>query len=274
MKRTKLADSVPPGRVFAYVRASTSKQIASPENQKAAIAEYAARHGLNVDGYFVDPATSSKLDLFDRPAGKKLLVELRPGDVLIVAKLDRLSRSYIEFATTLGMLEKRKIVLHVCDMPAGVFDPTNPISMLLIQILVSFANFERTMIRTRTKEALHAIKARGERYCRHAAWGMKWEKRWDSRQRKHIEIQVPCEEERKVTMKCVELKAAGYSLDQIRQYLTYKWKVAPRPLDGKTTKEWHNRGVQRLIQIGLEWLAEPDNLTKQEREDMEAQPDD
>jgi DNA invertase Pin-like site-specific DNA recombinase len=219
-KPIKLADSVPRGRIFAYIRASTSKQIASPDVQKGLITEYATRLGLTIDGFYVDPATTSKFDLFDRPAGKRLLVDLRPGDMLIVAKLDRLSRSYLEFATTLNTLEKRQITLHVVDMRGGVFDPTNPISMLLIQILVSFANFERTMIKTRTREALHAIKERGERYCRHAEWGFKWERRWDSRQRKHVEVQVPDDKERAILCKVVELRIAGQSLDQIRQYLS------------------------------------------------------
>ena len=232
-KPIKLADSVPRGRIFAYIRASTSKQIASPEVQKGLIAEYATRLGLTIDEFYVDPATTSKFDLFDRPAGKRLFVDLRPGDVLIVAKLDRLSRSYLEFATTLNTLEKRQITLHVCDMPGGVFDPTNPISMLLIQILVSFANFERTMIKTRTREALQAIKERGERYCRHAEWGFKWERRWDSRQKKHVEIQVPDDKERAILRKVVELRAAGQSLDMIRQHLSYVMKVRTR-----TGGEW------------------------------------
>ena len=118
-KPIKLADSVPRGRIFAYIRASTSKQIASPEVQKGLIAEYATRLGLTIDEFYVDPATTSKFDLFDRPAGKRLFVDLRPGDVLIVAKLDRLSRSYLEFATTLNTLEKRQITLHVCRHAGG-----------------------------------------------------------------------------------------------------------------------------------------------------------
>ncbi len=78
-KRIKLADSVPRGRIIAYVRASTSKQIASPDVQKGLITEYATRLGLTIDEFYVDPATTSKFDLFDRPAGKRLLVDLRPG---------------------------------------------------------------------------------------------------------------------------------------------------------------------------------------------------
>jgi DNA invertase Pin-like site-specific DNA recombinase len=250
-KPVKLADSVPRGRIFAYIRASTSKQIASPEVQKGLIAEYATRLGLTIDGLYVDPATTSKFDLFDRPAGKRLFVDLRPGDVLIVAKLDRLSRSYLEFATTLNTLEKRQITLHVCDMPGGVFDPTNPISMLLIQILVSFANFERTMIKTRTREALQAIKERGEKYCRWAEYGWRWEKRVDPRQKTHVNVRVPDDNERAILRKVVELRTAGQSLDMIRQHLSYVMKVRTR-----TGGEWTTGRMTFLFQQGLRLLAD------------------
>jgi DNA invertase Pin-like site-specific DNA recombinase len=250
-KPIKLADSVPRGRIFAYIRASTSKQIASPDVQKGLITEYATRLGLSIDGFYVDSATTSKFDLFDRPAGNRLLVDLRPGDVLIVAKLDRLSRSYLEFATTLNTLEKRQITLHVCDMPGGVFDPTNPISMLLIQILVSFANFERTMIKTRTREALQAIKERGEKYCRWAEYGWRWEKHLDPRLKKQVNVKVPDENERAILRKVVELRAAGQSLDQIRQHLSYVMKVRTR-MGG----EWTTGRITFLFQQGLRLMAE------------------
>jgi DNA invertase Pin-like site-specific DNA recombinase len=250
-KPIKLADSVPRGRIFAYIRASTSKQIASPDVQKGLITEYATRLGLTIDGFYVDSATTSKFDLFDRPAGNRLLVDLRPGDVLIVAKLDRLSRSYLEFATTLNTLEKRQITLHVCDMPGGVFDPTNPISMLLIQILVSFANFERTMIKTRTREALQAIKERGEKYCRWAEYGWRWEKHLDPRLKKQVNVKVVDERERAILRKVVELRAAGQSLDQIRQHLSYVMKVRTR-MGG----EWTTGRITFLFEQGLRLMAE------------------
>jgi DNA invertase Pin-like site-specific DNA recombinase len=250
-KPIKLADSVPRGRILAYIRASTSKQIASPDVQKGLITEYATRLGLTIDGFYVDPATTSKFDLFDRPAGKRLIVDLRPGDMLIVAKLDRLSRSYLEFATTLSILEKRQITLHVVDMPGGVFDPANPISMLLIQILVSFANFERTMIRTRTREALHALKERGEKYCRWAEYGWRWEKRLDPRLKKTINVKVPDESERAILRRVVELRDAGQSLDQIRQHLSYVMKVRTR-MGG----EWTTARIASLFDQGMRLMAE------------------
>jgi DNA invertase Pin-like site-specific DNA recombinase len=56
-------------RVYGYIRASTDKQIASPEPQRQIIEDYARRLGLSVDRYFVDPATSGKKRLHDRTWG-------------------------------------------------------------------------------------------------------------------------------------------------------------------------------------------------------------
>jgi len=78
------------------------------------------------------------------------------GDHVIVARLDRLSRSFIGIAHILDAWVKLKVVLHLCDMPGGVFDPENPMSEMMIGILIVFANYERRLISQRTKEGLAA----------------------------------------------------------------------------------------------------------------------
>jgi DNA invertase Pin-like site-specific DNA recombinase len=82
-------------RVYGYIRASTDKQIASPETQRQIIEDYAKRLGKSVDRFFTDPATSGKKRLQDRDAGRELMAILPPRDTVIVARLDRLSRSFI-----------------------------------------------------------------------------------------------------------------------------------------------------------------------------------
>ena len=56
-------------RVYGYIRASTDKQIASPDTQKQIIDDYARRLGKTVDRYFIDPAVSGKKRLQDRTEG-------------------------------------------------------------------------------------------------------------------------------------------------------------------------------------------------------------
>jgi DNA invertase Pin-like site-specific DNA recombinase len=238
-------------RVYGYIRASTDKQIASPETQRQIIEEYARRLGRTVDHYFIDPAVSGKKSLFDRDAGKEMLTQLESGDEVIVARLDRLSRSFVGFAKILEFWLKHKIKMHLCDMPGGVFDPDNPMSELLIGVLIIFANYERRLISVRTREGLQARKLRGEKYCRWAEYGWRWEKRFDPKLDKDVNVKVVDEHERAIMAKCVELKAAGYSRDKIRQYLNYDWKVRTR-MGG----HWTNSRIEFLVQQGLRFMAE------------------
>src|SRR6516165_7961394 len=210
---------------YGYIRASTDKQIASPDTQKQIIEDYARRIEKTVDRYFVDPATSGKKELHDRDAGRELMSILRSRDTVIIARLDRLSRSFIGFALILEAWTKLKVGIHLCDMPGGHFDPDNPMSEMMIGILIVFANYERRLISQRTKEGLQARKLRGEKYCRWAEYGWRWIKRFDPGLKKDVNVKVPDEHQRNILRKVVELRAAGNSFDKIRQHLSYVMKV-------------------------------------------------
>jgi DNA invertase Pin-like site-specific DNA recombinase len=245
--------------VRAYGRASTNKQEISTEVQLSTVLAYAQRHGLVFDSnnWFVDTAISGKERFYERPAGEQLFNQMQKGDVIIVAKLDRLSRSMIDFAHTLDTIEKRGVILHICDIPGGVFDPTNPISRLLISILVAFAEYERRLIGIRTSQGLQQIKASGRRHARHAPFGCMWERRWNSRAGKYEEIQVEDPHERAIGQKCLELRAMGYSLDQIRQYLGYEWKVKARPRkNGTEGSQYTKAAIANMIAVSAKWMLD------------------
>jgi DNA invertase Pin-like site-specific DNA recombinase len=236
---------------YGYIRASTDKQIASPETQRQIIEDYARRIGKAIDRYFVDAATSGKKKLHDREAGRELMSILRSRDTVIVARLDRLSRSFIGFAHILEAWTKLKVGIHLCDMPGGHFDPDNPMSEMMIGILIVFANYERRLISQRTKEGLLARKLRGEKYNRWAEYGWRWEKHFDSRLNKQVNVKVPDENERRILRKVVELRAAGHSFDKIRQHLSYVMKVKTR-MGG----DWTKGRIATLFEQGLRMMAE------------------
>ena len=147
--------------------------------------------------------------------------------------------------------------MHLCDMPGGVFDPDNPMSEMLIGMLIVFANYERRLISVRTREGLQARKQRGEKYCRWAEYGWRWEKRLDPSVRKDVNVKVADEGERTIMAKCVELRAAGQSLDKIRQHLNYEMKARTR-LGG----HWTTGRIAFLVQQGLRLMAETVSGTK------------
>jgi DNA invertase Pin-like site-specific DNA recombinase len=253
-------------RIYGYIRASTDKQVASPETQKQIIEDYAKRLGRTVDRFFIDPAVSGKKPLFERPDGGELSVILNPGDHVIAARLDRLSRSFIGFAHILELFLKKKITMNLCDMPGGVFDPDNPMSELMIGVLIVFANYERRLISVRTREGLQARKQRGERYCRWADYGWRWEKRYDPALKTHVSVKLSDENERTVLRKAVELRAAGRSFDQIRQYLSYEMKARTR-MGG----EWTTNRIKYLVQQGLRLIAETDATANEDGIDSQGE---
>src|SRR5262249_15882595 len=137
-------------------------------------------------------------------------------------------------------------------------DPDNPMSEMLIGMLIVFANYERRLISVRTREGLQARKSRGEKYCRWAEYGWRWEKRFDPRSGKHVNVKGVDEGERAIMAKCVEVGAAGCSLDKIRQYLNYEWKVRTR-LGG----HWTGSRIDFLVQQGLRLMADTETGTRQ-----------
>src|ERR1700730_6068943 len=95
---------------------------------------------------------------WDRPELHRALDQLREGDVLVVWKLDRLSRSLKDL---LNILEK------INDAGAGFrsltesIDTTTPAGRMMLQMLGAFAEFERSMVRERTRMGLQAARERG-----------------------------------------------------------------------------------------------------------------
>jgi hypothetical protein len=100
------------------------------------------------------------------------------------------------------------------------------------------------MIGTRVKESFVKMKQEGRRCSRHAPYGYKWERRGKQT------FAVPNPAEQPVIRRVVELRERGYSLDQIRQYLNYEWKVRNR--EGN---EFGSTEVRNMAIRGAELLA-------------------
>lgn len=260
---------LPPGKICGYIRASTSKQIASPETQRQIIVEHCARQGLGEEvAFYIDAATTSHKDLYSRPAGNAMMLALCAGDTVVIARLDRLSRSFVEFAGLLDQFMKRRIQLRICDWNGAHFDPANPMSCLLVHMLISFAEYERALISQRTKEGLHALKAQGKKYCSNAPYGYEWIKKSDPKTGEMGAELVANETERMLMAKVVEMRDQGYSADEIRQYIAYEWKMPTNRKRTRTGKEWSNAMVYRLIQYGVDFFARERGELKEEEAGM------
>jgi DNA invertase Pin-like site-specific DNA recombinase len=94
----------------------------------------------------------------ERPILNNLINQLRPNDVLVIWKLDRLGRSLKNLIELVQQLLERNVGLCSLNDP---IDTTNPQGRLIFNIFASLAEFERDVIRERTQAGLSAARARG-----------------------------------------------------------------------------------------------------------------
>jgi DNA invertase Pin-like site-specific DNA recombinase len=151
--------------VVGYLRVSTEEQAGSGLGlaaQRKAIKDEAQRRGWEV--VWVEDAGVSAGSL-ERPglSHARSLLATGKADGLVIARLDRLSRSMLDFATVMDEASRQKWSLIALDL--GV-DMTTPSGQLLANVFAAFAAFERELIRQRTRDALAAAKARGQRLGR------------------------------------------------------------------------------------------------------------
>ena len=156
-------------RVVAYARVSTEEQGLSGaglEAQRAAILAECERRGWALVESFEDVGASGK-DL-KRPGVQAALEVLSRGEAsaLVVAKLDRLSRSMLDFAGVMASAQKQSWALVALDCAV---DTTTPAGEAMAHVLATFAQFERRLIGQRTREALAIKRKEGVRLGRPSA---------------------------------------------------------------------------------------------------------
>lgn len=153
-------------RAIGYCRVSTDEQGDSGlglADQRETIVREVERRGWTLAAMHEDVASGKSLR-GRRAFGRALdLLAEHQADVLVVAKLDRLSRSVSDFAAILAQSQSDGWALNVCDL--GV-DTTTPSGKMVAQIMMVLAEWEREMIGERTRAALRAARTSGTRLGR------------------------------------------------------------------------------------------------------------
>jgi DNA invertase Pin-like site-specific DNA recombinase len=153
---------------LGYTRASTSDQAANGyglEAQEAVIRHEANRRGWRLVEVIRDEGESAKS--LDRPGIRRALELIAAGKAggLIVAKLDRLSRSVADFGILLEWFTDADAALVALDLG---LDTSTPGGRLVANVFASVAEWERDVIGVRTREGLAAARAQGRRISRAA----------------------------------------------------------------------------------------------------------
>ena len=157
--------SITSPRVFGYARVSTHEQTVSGlglSSQRAAIDAEAARHGWTIE-HHADEGVSGSVRPEDRPKLGRILNEIAAGDVLVVAKLDRLGRSALDVLRLADAARAQGWRLVLLDLG---LDTATPIGAFTLTALAAVAQLERDLIAQRTRDALDVARRNGTRLGR------------------------------------------------------------------------------------------------------------
>src|SRR6516165_4419449 len=133
--------------LIGYARVSTNEQDTATQ--------VAALKSAGCERIFREKTSGGR---WDRPELHRLLDQLRKGDVLVVWKLDRLSRSLRDVLTIMEQIAEGKAGFRSLT---EAIDTTTPAGRMMMQMVEAFAEFERAMLRERTKAGLDAARADG-----------------------------------------------------------------------------------------------------------------
>lgn len=136
------------GARIGYARVSTQDQNLDLQRD--------ALQRVGCTEIFDEKSTGSKSA---RPALTAALASLKPGDILVVWRLDRLGRSLKHLIETMQELERRGIGFQ--SLSEGI-DSKSPTGKLLFHVIGAVAEFERSLISERTRAGLQASKRRGQ----------------------------------------------------------------------------------------------------------------
>src|SRR3954466_14568255 len=133
--------------LIGYARVSTVEQDTAAQVSALKIA--------GCERIFREKASGGR---WDRPELQRLLDQLRKSDVLVVWKLDRLSRSLRDVLTIMERLGEARAGFRSLT---EAIDTTTPAGRMMMQMVGAFAEFERAMLRERTKAGLDSARREG-----------------------------------------------------------------------------------------------------------------
>lgn len=218
------------GRIIGYTRVSTDKQAGSGvslEEQQAKIRAMAVVNGGELLEIIVDAGESAKT--LDRPGMKRLLalVDARKVDVVIIAKLDRITRSVKDLSELLERFKRRDVALVSV---AESLDTSSAAGRLVLNIMASVSQWEREAISERTKSAIHFKRANHKVFSQ-APYG------W-AVAGKDL---VPVEAEQAIIQRIYQLRDAGKKLQAIAGELN---RAGIRT---KTGSDWYPSSVRNVL---------------------------
>lgn len=191
-------------KVALYARVSKADDTQNLDNQLLKLREYAKAKGYEVYREYSDQACGANPH---RPALDSMMADARGHrfSMILTVKIDRIARSMANLHAMITELEHFGIKFHCIDQPQVSTD--SPMGKLMLNILGAIAEFERELIRERTRDGLERTRAEGTKLGR-----------------KPVEFDM---------QRVIELKAQGWGIKRIAKEIG----IAPDTLRRGLTKE-------------------------------------
>jgi len=220
-----------PATAVGYVRASTDEQMLGPEVQRAALEQWCAARNVTLAGVFTDHAVSGGAPLDQRPGLLAALAALKQHNagILLVARRDRLARDVLVAALVERLAERDGAEVQAAD---GTAEGAGPEAVLMRRIVDAFAEYERLVIRARTRAAPAVKRRRGER-----VGGIPYGYRLVA-DRVHLE---PCRTEQRVLWLVRRYHERGFALRRIAA------RLQARGLSPRSGARWHPQTIASIV---------------------------
>jgi DNA invertase Pin-like site-specific DNA recombinase len=249
---------------YGYGRHSTAKQEFTRAAQRAKVKAYWRQHlkpkGVRWGGFYYDKAVQGAVEFSEREQGRQVYTLARPGEQVVVSRLDRPFRSVADGVKVIQTLSERKVRFHSLDL---LVDSGTPMGKFFVTILLAVAELERAFASERTSEIIAYRKKHGLPIGNRPplGWKIVGTRARDSGMKRSTRRYVVDEQERELVEMIYELRQQGMAIEQIvlwlmRQdeypckrrldnYKAVEWAVAakelgfPKQTDGKQmVKEW------------------------------------
>jgi site-specific DNA recombinase len=221
-------------KAVGYVRVSTEEQATSGHSlsaQRSKVVAYAALYDLDLVEIVVDDGFSGKT--LDRPGMNKVLAKLKSGEVqaVVVAKLDRLTRSIADWQTLIRHYFSEAAGCQLLSVTDSI-DTRTAAGRLVLNVLLSVAQWEREAIGERTKDALQHKIRNNERVGK---------VRYGYNLAEDGKTLIPNEDEQFGIEMMKTLKDKGFSLRRIAATLN------ERGVQTKEGRPWRHTAIERIL---------------------------
>ena len=227
---------------YGYGRHSTAKQEFTRAAQRAKVKDYWRRNlqrkGVRWGGFYYDKAVQGSVEFSEREQGRQVYALARPGDHVVVSRLDRPFRSVADGVKVIQSLSDRKVRFHSLDL---LVDSGTPMGRFFVTILLAVAELERAFASERTSEIIAYRKKHGlpTGHRPPLGWKIVGSPARNNGDKRSTRRYVVDEQERELCEMIYELRKQGMSLEKIALWLMRQEQYPnKRRLDNYKAVEW------------------------------------